>query len=286
MPFIPEISASAVAALIGMNPHRAPHEVMYQVLRKNVAVKTAMVRLEQLHNRTSIEGMKKLILEDQDIRRIINDGIYKTRKDADIRAVVDKAYSSINVIAAIRWPKLPHENREPILRDVAGEIHKRRGLQGEKAILDTYEAETGHTVIERNTKTVKKSYGNFTLLGRIDGFVEKLNRVVDSKKRTRFMPTPPVYDEVQMRVYMDLLGAKDAELVENFPDNTTRRTVYENDHNKWGPIMEALNLAASEMIEASQNEEKLLEIIEANTFKDIKPSINHVAESSTPGEGI
>ena len=60
MPFIPEISASAVAALIGMNPHRMPHEVMYQVLRKNKAVKDHMVRLEQLHNLTSVDAAEGL----------------------------------------------------------------------------------------------------------------------------------------------------------------------------------------------------------------------------------
>ena len=75
-----------------------------------------------------------------------------------------------------------------------------------------------------------------------------------------------------MRVYMDLLGAVEAELLERFPDKNTRKTVFENDSNKWGAILMALRTASADMLEAVADESKLLRIIEANTFTLTEPT--------------
>ena len=75
-----------------------------------------------------------------------------------------------------------------------------------------------------------------------------------------------------MRVYMDLLGAVEAELLERFPDKTVRKTVFANDSNKWGAITAALRTASADMLEAVAYESKLLRIIEANTFTLMEPT--------------
>ena len=75
-----------------------------------------------------------------------------------------------------------------------------------------------------------------------------------------------------MRVYMDLIGAVEAELLERFPDKTVRKTVFSNDSNKWGAITAALRTASADLLEAAVDESKLMRIIEANTFTLTEPT--------------
>ena len=101
-PFKPEISASAVAALIGMNPYRKPHEVMYSVLQKHKGIKETIRRLETQHRRIPIEVMQRNLANDNEIRKILSDGLEATKTNPDIRGIVDNAASQIGVIGALR----------------------------------------------------------------------------------------------------------------------------------------------------------------------------------------
>ena len=84
-----------------------------------------------------------------------------------------------------------------------------------------------------------------------------------------------MYDEIQMRVYMDLVSAKDAELVERFPSQEVRRTVYTNDADKWSSIHMAIRTASQEIMDSLADEQKLLRIIESNTFTLSEPVKTH-----------
>ena len=101
-PFKPEISASAVAALIGMNPYRKPHEVMYSVLQKHKGIKETIRRLETQHRRIPIEVMQRNLANDNEIRKILSDGLEATKTNPDIRGIVDSAAAQIGVIGALR----------------------------------------------------------------------------------------------------------------------------------------------------------------------------------------
>lgn len=100
--FKPEISASAVAGLIGMNPYRKPHEVMYQVLQKNKTIKETIRRLENEHRRIPIDVMQRNIANDPDVRKILWEGHEAAKTDPNIRGVVDTAASQIGVVGALR----------------------------------------------------------------------------------------------------------------------------------------------------------------------------------------
>lgn len=56
-----------------------------------------------------------------------------------------------------------------MFREVASQIHKQRGLRNENQILDDHEKEAKVVVTDRNTRMARKDYGQFILLGRIDG---------------------------------------------------------------------------------------------------------------------
>lgn len=69
--FVPEIAASNVAALIGLNPYRKPYEAMYAILKKSKAVAERIRALETQHKRQPIEKARRLVAADPDVRKVI-----------------------------------------------------------------------------------------------------------------------------------------------------------------------------------------------------------------------
>ena len=167
-----------------------------------------------------------------------------------------------------RTPNMSKEMATQLLADARGEVAKKRGLNNEDKILNTYEADRKVVLTERNTRMLRMEKETFTLVGRTDGFVASQNRVVDSKDRTRYWETPPGYDIIQLRVYMHMLEATDSELIENFPNGTTRHTVYANDPEEWADIEASLNLATRKMKDILANASSLEDLVFKNTVEN------------------
>lgn len=167
-----------------------------------------------------------------------------------------------------RTPNLPKAMAAQLLSDARGRVSTQRGLTNETAILDDYAAKRNVVVTERNSRMLRMDKGAFVLVGRTDGYVEAQKRVVDSKNRTRYFQSPPGYDEIQMRVYMHLLDAKDAELIEKFPNGTTRTTIFVNDPDVWSEIEGALDGIVQIMVETAANPSSLEAIVLANTVEN------------------
>ena len=167
-----------------------------------------------------------------------------------------------------RTPNLSPAMAAQLLADARGEVAKKRGLGNEDKILNTYESERKVVLTERNTRMLRTEKEFFTLVGRTDGFVAEQNRVVDSKDRTRFFTSPPEYDIIQLRVYMHMLNAADSELIEKFPKNPTRHTVYVNSSEEWADIEANLNLAARRMNEILTDESSLEDLVFKNTVEN------------------
>jgi Mg/Co/Ni transporter MgtE len=120
-------------------------------------------------------------------------------------------------------------------------------------------------VTERNTKTMKKDFGTFKLIGRTDGWVASEKRIVDSKDRTRFWPQVPLYDEIQLRCYMAMSDAVESELIERFPDGKVRHTNFPNDPDKWAALQSAIERGVEKLHLAMTDDEELTRIVYANT---------------------
>jgi len=167
-----------------------------------------------------------------------------------------------------RTPNLSKEMATQLLADARGEVAKKRGLNNENTILNTYEADAKVVVTDRNTKMLRMDKEEFVLVGRTDGFVTNLNRVVDSKDRTTYWSTVPVYDEIQLRVYMHILDATDSELIEKFPNGTKRNTVFKNDPEIWADIEAQLRLTTRRMCEILADASSLEDLVFKNTVEN------------------
>lgn len=189
-------------------------------------------------------------------------------------AAAPSVAASLNAVEAAckkvveRTPNMTPEMATQLLADARGEVSKKRGLQNEDSILNTYESERKVVVTERNTRMLRMEKDDFTLVGRTDGFVAEQNRVVDSKDRTTYWKTVPVYDEIQLRVYMHLLDATDSELIEKFPNGTRRATVFVNDPEEWADIESKLHLVTRRMRDILVDASSLEELVFKNTVEN------------------
>lgn len=265
MSFIPELSASKVAGFIGLHKFQSPHEIAYDLLRRDASAKAKIAELEQTHSRRPFQTVVKEVLAEQPIADCVRAGIRAAQRTDDVSGVLRDVESRAAVVLDLRHDTFSPELKARLAEEVRGQVSKRRGLINENRILNTYEAAKDVKVTERNTKTIKKDMGTWRLTGRCDGYVASENRIVDSKDRTRFWSDVPLYDEIQMRCYMNMYNAKEAELIERFPNGETRHTLYPVDDVKWASIESAVNAGVEALHRALTDEEELKRIVFTNT---------------------
>ena len=264
---IPELSASKVAGFIGLHKYQNPDEIFYELLARDLVGKTRIAELQQKYNRQSYNKIVNEILKDSAVRDCIACGVSAANRTSNVTDVLEEVQKQATAVLALRHDKLPEELRNRLADEVRGQVSKQRGLVNEEKILDTYEAAREVKVTERNTKTIKKDMGIYRLVGRCDGYVADQKRIVDSKDRTRKWPSVPLYDEIQLRCYMQMYDALESELIERFPDKTNRHTVYANDPEKWKHLHELIERNVNRLNLALEDEEELKRIVFANTVE-------------------
>jgi hypothetical protein len=64
---------------------------------------------------------------------------------------------------------------------------------------------------------------------------------------------------------MNMYDAKESELIERFPNGTTRHTLYPADAEKWSTLQTAVEKGVEKLRLAMENEDDLKRIVFANT---------------------
>lgn len=262
---IPEISASKVAGFIGLHKYQSPDEIAYELLNRDPVARVKIADIEAAEVRRPMSRLVQDVLREASVQDIVARGIKAAQATSNVQGVLSDVEIQAQIAIGMRHATLPMDVRSKLVDEVRGKVTKQRGLINEDGILNTYEAARDVKVTERNTKTVKKDFGTFKLVGRCDGYVASENRIVDSKDRTREWPQVPLYDEIQLRCYMNMYGASESELIERFPGGKTRHTKYLADETMWSTLETALNRAVEKLRSALDDEEELKRIVYANT---------------------
>lgn len=262
---IPELSASKVAGFLGLHKYQSPQEIQYELLLKDPLMRERIRALEQQTDRKGFTAVLNEVLKEQPIADCIQMGVRDASKTQNVSSVLEEVEAQARLVLGLRNDSLPADVRDRLASEIRGKVSKGRGIQNETAILDQYETHREVKVTERNTKTIKKDFGTFKLVGRCDGYVAAESRIVDSKDRTRWWPQVPLYDEIQLRCYMVMYDAKESELVERFPDGRTRHTKYTNDPEKWANLQSALETAVAKLNAIVADEEEFKRVVFANT---------------------
>lgn len=264
---IPELSASKVAGFIGLHKYQNPDEIFYEFLARDANGKKKIADIQTEFKRQSYNKLVNEILKDSAIRECIACGISAAQRTTNVLNVLEDVQQNATAVLALRHEGLPVELRSRLAEEVRGKVTTQRGLDNEEKILDSYEVAKQVKVTERNTKIVKRDFGTYKLVGRCDGYVADQKRIVDSKDRTRVWPAVPLYDEIQLRCYMQLYDAVESELIERFPDKTHRNTVYANDPEKWKHLQDLIEKNVIKLNAILEDDEELKRIVFANTVE-------------------
>ncbi len=266
MAFFPEIPASKVAGFIGLHKYQDINDVFYDILMKDKEMKAKITEIETTYKRRPFNQVLNEVLRDPNVLDCISLGMKEVKNTTNVTEVLDDVQARAKVILDLRKDMYSDEVRARLAEEVRGKISKQRGINNEEAILNNYETERDVKVVERNTRMLKKRYENFGLVGRIDGYVASENRIVDSKERTKFWPTVPLYDEIQLRCYMDMAGAKESELLDRFPDGTTRTTKFLNDPEKWNALCGLIEKSTAKLRTVVEDRDELKRVVFARTI--------------------
>jgi len=261
--FIPIISATRVAGTIGLHKFQTPNEVFYELMKKDKAISARIAEIETRLGVRSFNSLKASVFKDNNVQGIVFSAIDAAKKD--LKGALTDVESQTRTLLDMRYAHLTPDVRGLLAAEAKSEVRMKRGLNNENKILNTYEVDHKVEVTERNTKNLNMDFGTFKLTGRTDGWVAAHNRIVDSKDRTRFFPEVPIYDEIQLRVYMKMTGATESELIENFPDGTKRVTKFMNDVEKWDLIEKCLRDAVQRMNDILADDSQLEALIGKNT---------------------
>ena len=100
--FNPQISASKVAALIGLNPYQQPAEVMYDLLTKHLPTKIRMAKIESDEHRKQLSKIKNEVLYTQAVKNLVANGIQACVGKTDIADVLGDVEKKAKMIMAFR----------------------------------------------------------------------------------------------------------------------------------------------------------------------------------------
>ena len=265
--FVPSISATRVAGVCGLHKYQSKDEIVYELFCKDKVAEPKVREVEARLGLRPFQALKTDVFKDANIRGVIYSAI-DACKSGNVAAALDDAEAHTRTILNMRYAHIEPAVRDQLVSEARGEVSKKRGLNNENSILNTYETVNNVEVVERNTKNLKMDFPTFKLVGRTDGWVAAHNRIVDSKDRTRFFPEVPIYDEIQLRVYMRMSGATEAELLERFPDGRTRTTKFMNDPVQWAVIEDSLTAAVVKMNQILESPTDLERIVRANTVRN------------------
>jgi hypothetical protein len=222
-------NASEIAALIGKNPNITKTQALYNLLIKNHKFKNAIDRLNvklNLNKNKEIinKSIKKLCT---DINRIANNATKLIVNDLDDLKIHIKSDIKIAMknLDAINDKKLI----DKIEAEMQSEIYKKRGVNLEAQALNEHEIDKNIQITRRNDKLYEYKSKNklYKIYGRIDGFNDIENCIIEIKNRINRKEFIPSYDYIQCLIYMQLTSYKKCYLIECYADKSKKQTLIE-----------------------------------------------------------
>lgn len=124
-------------------------------------------------------------------------------------------------------------------------LQKQIGISDEKCMLDKYETLIGEKICRRNEEllTYDMIINNkeIKIFGKIDGFIESKQIIIEHKRRTRgLLHRTPFHEIVQCYFYMKMMNSKITHLIETFGDHIDIHVIHFDD-DIWDNICSRLN---------------------------------------------
>jgi hypothetical protein len=240
------IRASDVAGCIGMNCYKSVEEMLEVYARK-----VGGDKLDHSFDITK-EDLGKLIskfnYDSKELEQCKTDEEYNKLHQKVIRTVSRKSvWANTNEESKVLENKIKEDLPEVCKKCIQTEINTKRGIVYEKKNLNNYERSNHKRVGCRNSKLYRLVVYEDELLklqisGKVDGIEgEGDDRVLIETKnrRNRLFDEIPLYEKVQMMVYMKMTDIKSSKLLQYYNDEEGVID-YDYDEEFWTEIQSKL----------------------------------------------
>lgn len=213
------VYASNLAACVGMNKYKPPHE----------ALEDAWRRIDGEGYRAAFERNPDVVTREETVRRALDDnaalaeavGAATTAKNSSSTAAVGTAADAMVAIdAAVKDMSLPPETARLVKEHAQSRVFTRFGTSREDAVYREL-ADTMGMDIRKHAAFHKRKMGEtpggepWFIGGKVDAVTADRSRVVEIKNRVRrLFGTVVEYERVQLQTYMQLLDIRHATLAE------------------------------------------------------------------------
>lgn len=265
------VRASDVAACIGKNKYKKPHEVLefyvsrYKGKEEEFKLKNYVVSQEEVEqiknkfNNVKYQKSEELVKQTEDRFNIIKNIDDKEERIKKLSELNKDIITNISKVAIDEdTSEKRQEKKEKILnkvsklvkdssnikKEISSHINKEVGIKNEEKNINNYEKITNTKVDSRNEKcwfmTISEEKDcKLSIVGKIDGKTEDDVLIESKNRQNRLFRTIPIYEKVQMEIYLRMMGLKDATLIENY-NNQQLSHDYSSNDILWTEITDGL----------------------------------------------
>lgn len=239
------IYASEVAACIGLNKYKPIEEV----------AKKVWCRFDPEGYRRAI--LRNDVSEQVPIETVLQD-LKLTEKVNNFLSHNNPATMSHDIVDMSKVHKEELDANNVTLSDLASFIHTERGKVSEDVSLTRLQNTLNVQIHSRNDKFYKRYIEyepnkQYVIGGKVDGITADGYLVEVKNRQYRLFPEIPIYEKVQIHVYMFLTGITECKFVQSFR-NEDIAIVESLDYEFWDSIKDKCNLFVKQIIVLAEDE--------------------------------
>lgn len=226
------IKASDVAACIGLNPYKPASEVRDELWKKNWP--------ESFTGRTKRDLADEALAKSATARKVLADALsIRAANSSEAQANFEAARAKVEAD-----PSIGDDDRAKIVEHLRSKCYTTHGTRSEDKTATKVEADTGATLLKDNAfynLAVAEIDGvKYVVTGKVDRIEvapDGSRTLVEIKNRTRgFFRSLREYENVQVQVYLQMLGLVRAKLIEQY-NSATNTIEVSRDEELWTNVI-------------------------------------------------
>lgn len=226
------IKASDVAAVVGLNPYKPADEVRDEIWKKNWP--------DTFTGRTKQDLANEALGRSAASRKVLTEALsVKAANSTEAQTNFETARAKVEADAA-----LTPEDRSKIVEHLRSRCYTTHGTRSEDKTAVKVEVDTGATLVRDNAfynlAVLEMDDVQYVITGKVDRIEvgsDGSRTLVEIKNRTRgFFRSLREYENVQVQVYLQMLGLTKAKLIEQY-NSATNTIEVDRDEELWANVI-------------------------------------------------
>ena len=222
------LKASDVAAIIGRNQYKPRHEVLNELWKKH--------RPDTFTGKTKKDQAEETLKMSLDAQRVLDSAVkIQTKSSDEVQKVFREAQEKVNLDS-----KLNETQKAEVIEHIRSKVYTNHGTRTEDRTAEKVVADTG-VRLERDDAfhtlpICQLDDNNYVIVGKVDRIEvapDGSRTLVEIKNRTnRLFRRVVDYENIQIQVYLQMLGLVHARLVEQYNNQVATHNV-DRDEELW-----------------------------------------------------